>query len=84
MLEDRNNNYFELLISKQVPNNVLHQSETPAFQEDSRAVLFGRLLAEREYKQCTMQQAAISVCAKLITAGAAETIKQSIEVKMLG
>ena len=83
-MEERNNNYFELLISEQVPNILLHQFWAPSFQEDSRAILLGKLLAEREYKQCTMQQAAISVCAYLLTAGPAEKIKQGIVEKLLG
>lgn len=82
-MEERNDSYFELLISEQVPNILLHQSRASSFQEDSRAILLGKLLAEREYKQCTMQ-AAISVCAYLLTAEAAETIRQGIKEKLLG
>lgn len=83
-MEERNDSYFELLISEQVSNILLHQSQAPSFQEDSRAILLGKLPAEREYKQCTMQQAAISVCAYLLTAEAVETIKQGIEEKLHG
>lgn len=79
-MEKRNSNYFEFMISKQVPNILLHQSQAHSFQEDSRVILLGKIPAVGQHKECRIQQA---VCAYLLAAGAAETIKEHISENLL-